>query len=593
MKKRKNTKWPLIGVALAILCFSSCVEQWGQMDPPAGNQVYPRLEKLAELKFNEELNPDEIQSFAHDGGNLPAIVNDGELGKVLHLDGGYLGMANPLLKAKVQNGVSLTFWAKQSDALAEQDSRGGALFSFQDESGSRMFFTAEGGITYHNAEEGFNYVSSPGITAGEWHYLAVAITNTGFSIYVDGEALTVNHNPFETSSQEKNPLEEMVQFMATAPYLYIGTGSGSGVEPGEWWLDDLSVYRNVITSKEIAAPTTSGGNEFQEVITIGETDFSTGWWSAFSELISATGDCMFHYTFKNYTSGANNWENWVLVVTNGKAFGEEGYAEHFVLRADAYGWGSAYNGDNITHNYNWDTFKNDMHGATVDLTLKRVAGRVEMTAVTTTTGGQTFTYTYFAEGITGALGTFFTLEKAYLEIQTKEVYVGNLYEIGQNRLGEADNSTGWWGAHSALQSFDGNGAIKYQFYNYGNGGGNWNNWVLVLTNGIAIGSEGVAEYIVLRADNFGWGTYYVGENLSNNFNWDTFIADMQGAFVDLTIRRIDTRLDVIVKVTTTSGGTLNYSYFHDDFPTGPLGTCFTTDGSHLDFISISKYPFIK
>jgi hypothetical protein len=588
MKKRKNRKWPFLGVVLAILCFSSCVEQWGQTDPPAGNQVYPRLEKLMELKFNEDLNPDEIQSFAYNGGNLPSIVDDDELGTVLQLDGGYLRTANPLLKAKVQTGVSLTFWAKQSDALVEQDLRG-ALFSFQNEDGSqKMFFTANGWISYQAAEGSFedrnpNQAATPVMTAGEWHYLAVAITNTGYSIYVDGEAV----------AQETNSSEQLVQFMATAPYLYIG--NGSGVEPGEWWMDNLTVYRNVITSKEIAVPAIgSSGNEFQEIITVGETDFSTGWWSAFSDHLSATGDCIFHYTFKNYTDKVNNWDNWVLVVTNGKNRDEEGYAEHFVLRADAYGWGgAAYNGDNITHDYNWDTFKDDMHGATVDLTLKRVAGRAEMTAVTTTTGGKTFTYTYFAEGITGAIGTFFTLEHAYLELQAKEIYVGSLYEAGQNRLGEADNSTGWWGAHSALQSFDGNGAIKYQFYNYGSGGGNWNNWVLVLTNGIAIGSDGVAEYLVLRADNYGWGTYYAGENLANNFNWDTFIADMQGAFVDLTIRRIDARLDIIVKVTTASGGTLNYSYFHDDFPTGPLGTCFTTDASHLDFISISKYPFIK
>jgi hypothetical protein len=540
-----------------------------------------------ELKFDENLNPDEIQSIAYDEGNLPAIVDDSELGTVLQLDGGYLRMANPLLNVKVQNGISLTFWVKQSDASAEQDLKG-ALFSFQNEDGSRkMFFTANGWISYQGAEGNFedrnpNNAATPVMTAGEWHYLALAITNTGYSIYVDGEAVV---------QQETNSLEQMVQFMATAPYLYIG--NGSGVEPGEWWMDNLTVYRNVVTSKEIAVPTVSGGNEFQEIITVGATDFSTGWWSAFSDLISATGDCVFNYTFKNYTDRVNNWDNWVLVVTNGKAFGEEGYAEHFVLRADAFGWGTAYNGDNITHDYNWDTFKDDMHGATVNLTLKRVAGRVEMTAVTTTTGGKTYTYSYFAEGITGAIGTFFTLEHAYIEIQTKEVYVGSHYEIGQNRLGEADNSTGWWGAHSALQSFDGNGAINYQFYNHGSGGANWNNWVLVLTNGIAIGSDGVAEYIVLRADHFGWGTYYVGENLSSNFNWDTFIADMQGAFVNLTIRRIDTRLDIIVKITTASGGTLNYSYFHNEFPEGPLGACFTTDGSHLDFVSISTYPFIK
>ena len=595
MEKRKNKKWPLVCVAFVVFCFSAC-EEWGQMDPPAGNQVYPRLEKLAELKFNEDLNPDEIQSLPYGEGNLPAIVNDEEHGKVLHLDGGYLRLSNPLLNATVQNGVSLTFWAKQAGDAEEQDLRG-ALFAFGSEDGAeKMFFTANGWISYQGAEGSFedrnpSQAASPVMTAGEWHYVAVAVTTSGYNIYVDGEAVA-GHTPSAASSEDKSPLDAVVQCMASASYLYIG--NGSGFETGEWWVDDVTVYRNVITATEIAVPSLSNGDEsFQEVITVGATDFTTGWWSAFSDLVTATGDCIFHYTFKNYTGGENNWDNWVLVLTNGKNAGEEGYAEHFVLRADAFGWGAAYNGDNITYDYNWDTFKSDMNGATVDLTLRRVAGRVEMTAVTTTTGGQTYTYSYFAEGITGALGTFFTLEKAYLEFQTKEIYAGSLYQTGQNRLGEVDNSSGWWSVHSALQTFDGNGAINFCFYNYGNGEANWNNWVIVLTNGIAIGSDGVGEYLVLRSDNYGWGDYYAGENLTNNFNWDTFIADMQGALVDLTVRRIDARLDIIVKVTTAGGGTLNYSFFHNEFPGGPLGACFTTDGSHLDFVSISTYPFIK
>ena len=32
------------------------------------------------------------------------------------------------------------------------------------------------------------------------------------------------------------------------------------------------------------------------------------------------------------------------------------------------------------------------------------------------------------------------------------------------------------------------------------------------------------------------GTYYIGENISHNFNFETFVADMQGV-VDMTIRQ--------------------------------------------------------
>lgn len=590
MKRRKRIhKLSFAGMVVVLLCLSSCAEQWGQIDPPAGNQVYPRLEQVLNLGFEEDLDPEAIMLAAYDGGNLPQIMNDDSLGNVLQLDGGYAQIPNPLLNVTVQNAVSFTFWVKQS---AEDNA--GALLSFQNVEGSqKMFFTANGQINFNGVDYAQRQSEPSLFTAEEWYYVAVAVTYTGYTIHVNGEKAA--ERIVTSSDADYASWEELVQFMATAPYLYIGNGSGQ--QPAEWWLDDFKLYRNTITGKEKATPVKGGGggNAFQEFITVGATDFTTGWWSAFSEVVSTTGNGIVHFKFKNFNSGSgNNWENWLVVITNGKAFGEEGYAEHAVLRSDAYGWGSAnYDGANIQHDYNFDTFVSDLKGATVDLTLKTTEGHLEMTAVTTTTTGKQYTYTYSQEGVNGEWGAFLTVEKAYIEIDAKEVYSGTLYEKGKNIFGAEDNTSGWWSIHSDLKSFDGNGAIRYQFYNYGSGGANWNNWVLVLTNGIAIGSEGVAEYMVLRSDAFGWGTYYVGENITHNFNLETFVADMQGAFVDMTIRRIDTRLDIIVKVTTVSGVTMNYSYFHNEFPTGSLGSCFTTDSSHMDFISISTYPFIK
>lgn len=76
---------------------------------------------------------------------------------------------------------------------------------------------------------------------GEWHYVAIAVTNTGFFVYVDGlkkiEYTSTNFN-FAT----------IVQFMASVPYLYIGYGSGSQTQ--SMMIDDLTIYRNTITSKQ-------------------------------------------------------------------------------------------------------------------------------------------------------------------------------------------------------------------------------------------------------------------------------------------------------------------------------------------------------
>jgi hypothetical protein len=551
------------------------------MDPPTGNQVYPRLVKLTTLNFDEELNPELIFTAAHDGGQVPAIVADDSLGTVLHLDGGYARITNPVNAVTVQNAVSLTFWAKQ--AAEDND---GALFSFQNEDGTQtLYLTADGNLSWQGDSTYVNDANTPFLPDGEWKYVGVILSNTGYTVSINGDKVIDVTIPDGTS------LANMVSFAATAPYIYVGTGAPQ--RKGEWWVDDFSVYRNTITAAEMAIPT-KGGEVFQPTVTVGNTDFSSPFFGPKSDLMKSSGNTIFHWTFKNYTKGANNWENWVLVYTNGKAFGEDGYAEHVVLRADAYGWGTYYANGTMTSNYNWDTFTADMNGATVDITVRRLGGAVTMTAVTTTSTGLSYTYTFNVDGIpTGEFGAFLTLEAAYLEIDTQNTYQGVAYPRGSNIFGNEDNSSGWWSTHSPLQTFDDNGAINFQFYNYGSGGGNWNNWVLVVTNGIAIGTDGVAEHLVMRSDAYGWGTYYGTGVMVHDFNWDTFIADMQGAYVDLTVKRIGTRFDMIVKVTTTAGKVYNYTWYNTEFAAGTLGFCFTTDSSHIEFTSISTYPLIK
>ena len=105
----KTRKWWLLSVAVVL--FASCSD-WGQMDPPAGNQVYPKLERISAFTFNEA--NDAFQFFSYPGGNEPDLEIDEEHGSVLHLNGGYVEIDNPLNGVKVQNAVSLTFWIKQA-----------------------------------------------------------------------------------------------------------------------------------------------------------------------------------------------------------------------------------------------------------------------------------------------------------------------------------------------------------------------------------------------------------------------------------------------------------------------------------------------
>ena len=166
------------------------------------------------------------------------------------------------------------------------------------------------------------------------------------------------------------------------------------------------------------------GKKSQEFITIGSKDNSDGFWEAFSPYMKSESDhCTFFFSFKNYTDKVNNWDNWLVVITNGEERGTDGYKEYAVLRADAYGWGDyateEQRAEGMAHDYNWDTFLDDMDGATVDLSVSFRDGKMSLFAATTTATNQHYTYTYDVSGLpAGPKGAFLTLEKSHLVLET-------------------------------------------------------------------------------------------------------------------------------------------------------------------------------
>lgn len=96
-------------------------------------------------------------------------------------------------------------------------------------------------------------------------------------------------------------------------------------------------------------------------------------------------------------------------------------------------------------------------------------------------------------------------------------------------VGAEDNSTGWWGAHSADINVPAGETREFNFTNYNNSASaaNWNNFVPILRK------ADLTEYAVVRADNFGWGAGYDGNpNLvtsGGQADWATWLAAMNGA----------------------------------------------------------------
>lgn len=77
--------------------------------------------------------------------------------------------------------------------------------------------------------------------------------------------------------------------------------------------------------------------EFDNVV--GAEDNSTAFWGAHSEMIQVPAGATYTTRFRNYTTGLNNYNNFVVVLTRADN------TEYAVVRADNYGWGASYEGN--------------------------------------------------------------------------------------------------------------------------------------------------------------------------------------------------------------------------------------------------------
>lgn len=93
-------------------------------------------------------------------------------------------------------------------------------------------------------------------------------------------------------------------------------------------------------------------------------------------------------------------------------------------------------------------------------------------------------------------------------------------------LGALDCSTPWWSVHTDNIKVEPKETKVVNFTNYTTGESNWNNFVIVLNK------ASLAEYAVVRADNYGWGDGYAACTPSGGpADWDAWRAAMNGAKV--------------------------------------------------------------
>ena len=297
---------------------------------------------------------------------------------------------------------------------------------------------------------------------------------------------------------------------------------------------------------------------------IGATDNSTPFWGAHSEYVKVAPYETFVSNFTNFTSGISNWNNFCVVLTRLDA------SEYAVVRADNYGWGDGY-GSCIPSGgqADWGAWLAAMDGAKVTTFVTNNGdGTADVKCVMLGTDGNTYYQDYIGIGGVDPEDFYFhfTVDGSHIEFD--------------NVIGEEDNSTGFWGAHSEYVNVPAGRTYTQRFKNFTNGVANWNNFCVVLTRLDA------TEYAVVRADNYGWGDSYAACIPSGGqVDWAAWLAAMDEAMVTVSVTNTgDGTADVRCVMVGNDGNT----YYQDYIGISPVDMedfyfHFTVDGSHLIF----------
>lgn len=328
----------------------------------------------------------------------------------------------------------------------------------------------------------------------------------------------------------------------------------------------IAAYAKTFKGEAAAAPVI-GTAEFEVVdklyTSIGATDNSTGWWGAHSENIKVGPKETFVSTFTNYTSGANNWNNFVIVLCKADN------TEYAVVRADNYGWGNGYDACTPSGGQaDWGAWLAAMDGAKVTTYVTNNGdGTADVKAVMVGNDGNTYIQEYTGINTVDPNDFYFryTVDGCHLEFD----------EV----LGEEDNSTGWWAAHSQDIKVPAGHTYTTRFKNFTNGANNWNNFLVVLTR------QDNSEYAVLRADNYGWGDSYEACTPSGGqSDWGAWLSAMDDAVVTVSVTNHGSSADVKCVMVGNDGIT----YYQDYIGLSPIEGDnfrfrFTTEGGHLVF----------
>ncbi len=125
---------------------------------------------------------------------------------------------------------------------------------------------------------------------------------------------------------------------------------------------------------------------------LGAEDNSSAWWSAHSDNLKVAPGTTLTQSFVNHTSGANNWNNFVVVLDS-----EDTTTEYAVVRSDNYGWGAGYEGICVNNGTqgDWATWLAAMDGAIVTVSVTNYGdGTADIKCIMLGNNGETYYQDY-------------------------------------------------------------------------------------------------------------------------------------------------------------------------------------------------------
>jgi hypothetical protein len=96
---------------------------------------------------------------------------------------------------------------------------------------------------------------------------------------------------------------------------------------------------------------------------VGATNFSTAWWTVFSDEYTVTSSSSKTFTMYCYSDNLANWHSPCTILRKADK------TEYGVVRMDNFGWGTGYSSATLTNDWNWDTFTSNQNGSKIVITV--------------------------------------------------------------------------------------------------------------------------------------------------------------------------------------------------------------------------------